>query len=50
MDSFTPILSTVGGVLIGLAAIALLYFNEGINFVGAFRFPVNNHPKQIVWQ
>jgi uncharacterized membrane protein YedE/YeeE len=30
MDSFTPILSTVGGVLIGVAAIALLYFNGRI--------------------
>jgi hypothetical protein len=23
---------------------------EGINFGRAFRFPVNNHPEQIVWQ
>ena len=27
MEGFTPVLSTIGGVLIGVAAIALLYFN-----------------------
>lgn len=30
MEGFTPVLSTVGGVLIGLAAVALLYFNGRI--------------------
>lgn len=30
MEGFTPILSTIGGVLIGFAAIALLYFNGRI--------------------
>ncbi|HSH30887.1 MAG TPA: YeeE/YedE thiosulfate transporter family protein [Thiohalobacter sp.] len=30
MEGFTPLLSSVGGVLIGLAAIALLYFNGRI--------------------
>lgn len=30
MEGFTPVLSTIGGVLIGLAAIALLYFNGRI--------------------
>lgn len=27
MEGFTPVLSSIGGALIGLAAIALLYFN-----------------------
>ena len=30
MEGFTPILSTVGGLLIGLAALALLYFEGRI--------------------
>lgn len=30
MEGFTPVLSTIGGVLIGLAAVALLYFNGRI--------------------
>lgn len=30
MEGFTPVLSTIGGILIGLAAIALLYFNGRI--------------------
>lgn len=30
MEGFTPVLSFIGGVLIGLAAIALLYFNGRI--------------------
>jgi hypothetical protein len=30
MDGFTPILLTIGGVLIGFAAIALLHFNGRI--------------------
>jgi len=30
MEGFTPILSTIGGVLIGFAAVALLYFNGRI--------------------
>lgn len=30
MEGFTPILSTAGGVMIGVAAIALLYFNGRI--------------------
>lgn len=30
MEGFTPILSSIGGVLIGLAAVALLYFNGRI--------------------
>ncbi len=30
MEGFTPVLSTIGGVLIGFAAIALLYFNGRI--------------------
>lgn len=30
MEGFTPILSTIGGVLIGLAAVALLYFHGRI--------------------
>ena len=30
MEGFTPVLSSIGGVLIGLAAIALLYFNGRI--------------------
>lgn len=30
MEGFTPILSTIGGILIGLAAIALMYFNGRI--------------------
>ena len=30
MEGFTPLLSSVGGALIGLAAIALLYFNGRI--------------------
>lgn len=30
MEGFTPILSSIGGVLIGLAAVGLLYFNGRI--------------------
>jgi len=30
MEGFTPVLSTIGGVLIGLAAVGLLYFNGRI--------------------
>lgn len=30
MEGFTPVLSALGGILIGLAAIALLYFNGRI--------------------
>lgn len=30
MEGFTPVLSSIGGVLIGLAAIALLFFNGRI--------------------
>lgn len=30
MEGFTPVQSTIGGVLIGFAAIALLYFNGRI--------------------
>ncbi len=30
MEGFTPILSSIGGVLIGLAALGLLYFNGRI--------------------
>lgn len=30
MEGFTPVMSTIGGVLIGLAAVGLLYFNGRI--------------------
>lgn len=30
MEGFTPVLSTIGGIMIGLAAVGLLYFNGRI--------------------
>lgn len=51
MEGFTPVLSTLGGVLIGLAAVALLYFNGRIAGIsGIIGGVLRPHPGDTLWR
>ena len=49
MEGFTPVLSTIGGVLIGFAAIALLYFNGRIAGISGIMGGVLR-PQNTLWR
>jgi uncharacterized membrane protein YedE/YeeE len=51
MEGFTPVLSTLGGVLIGLAAVALLYFNGRIAGIsGIIGGVLRPNPGDTLWR
>ncbi|MEM8845039.1 MAG: YeeE/YedE thiosulfate transporter family protein [Pseudomonadota bacterium] len=51
MDNFTPVMSLLGGVLIGLAAIGLLFFNGRIGGIsGIFGGLLNAQKGDTAWR
>ncbi len=51
MENFTPLSGAVGGVLIGIGALALLFFNERIAGIsGIYSGLVKMRPNETLWR